>query len=141
MITYKNLSLTFFLMLGFTSFGFAQSSVNFDLRKQAGLAYKKGEVIKAIEILNLALKNDSTDALAFFNLANVYLSVPSRERAIKNFNRSIKLNPLNINLILKQFIYYSGLSNKLKKISQIFLPKTSIGDSLSDSTFAALVQQ
>jgi tetratricopeptide (TPR) repeat protein len=129
----------YFLLFIFISVANTQTSSNFALRKQANLAYKNGDVITALELLNQAIFNDSTDALAFFNLANVYLSIPHRERAIKNFNRSIKLNSSNIELILDQFIFYSGLSTKLENLSQNFLPEFSEIDSSSDSTLIILL--
>ncbi|MFW9930967.1 MAG: tetratricopeptide repeat protein [Candidatus Thorarchaeota archaeon] len=116
------------------SFGYPQSIENLELRKQANTAYHNGEIYEAIKLLNQALINDSTDALAFFNLANIYLSVPNRERAIKNFTRSINLDSSKKDLLLNQFIAYSGLSSRINNLIQSFR-----GTNSSDSSYTKLV--
>ncbi len=89
--------------------------VNYDLRIKANEAYREGRIYDCVSLLNEALHKDTTDALAYFNLANAYLSVPYKERAIKNFERALKYDPTIKDLILNQFFVYTNYESTLRK--------------------------
>jgi tetratricopeptide (TPR) repeat protein len=85
----KRIILFIYLVLCFSTFGFAQS----DAVKQANSLYAKGDFSSAAKQYEKVLSNEGVAPELYFNLGNAYYKSNEIGRSILNYERALRLSP------------------------------------------------
>ena len=114
------LSLLFIFTTVLSSASIDESKVA-ELWNGAATTYAEGDYEKAIEIYKTLEREQGVSASLYYNLANSYFKNNNLANAIINFNRALKLEPTNRDVIYNLSVANALTTNKIKEIPKFFV--------------------
>ncbi|MBO7227192.1 MAG: tetratricopeptide repeat protein [Bacteroidales bacterium] len=100
----------------------AKATVDNDFEK-ANELYKAGAYSEAIDMYNSVLAQGYTSAALYYNLGNAYFRTDNIGAAILNYERALKINP-NDEEIVQNLEYVNNRTlDKINKVPELFITK------------------
>lgn len=109
--------------MALSSFANASDQHYAELFEQANLAYKLGSYDSAKTIYHEISNNGILSAELFYNLGNCYFKTNQNAAAILNYERALRINPSDEDIIYNLEIANSRITDKIDPIDRFFLTK------------------